>query len=161
MSKMYSRRRAKLRIVDNYKFRFHIELSNNIERWVCTPKVCRAYMKISYGHIIDEDLEHNHRILFILKLYCQQIRSNHFVTENEIFLAAIWISLQHFFSTTWTGRGPQTADNQLKMDSRKILKGTEKLSRFGPIKNSPENTGNQKEKLQIYSNTTTFLEGIV
>ena len=61
MSKMYSEFGCKFRIEENYKFRLHKMLANDIEKWVCTEKRCSgAYMKIQHGVIVDESHDHNH-----------------------------------------------------------------------------------------------------
>ena len=57
---MYSKRGARLRIVDGYKFRLHKVLAHDVERWVCTHKSCTSYMKLSSGVNIESRCEHNH-----------------------------------------------------------------------------------------------------
>lgn len=60
MSKMLSKRGTELKVVDGYKLRFHKFLANDVERWVCTKKGCKAYMKVVVGRTLESDLQHNH-----------------------------------------------------------------------------------------------------
>ena len=58
---MFSEKGRTLRVVDNFKFRFHKRLGEDMERWACTTKSCSAYMKIGPdGSVIFQKLEHNH-----------------------------------------------------------------------------------------------------
>ena len=58
---VYSEKGKKLYIINEYKFCFHKFLANEEQRWVCTNKTCRAYMRIdSSGNIIDGALVNNH-----------------------------------------------------------------------------------------------------
>lgn len=43
---MYSEKGKILIIKNNYKFSFHKYLNNNIERWKCVQKNCKAFIKI-------------------------------------------------------------------------------------------------------------------
>jgi len=43
---MYSEKGKMLIIKNEFKFCFHKELNNNIERWKCIQKQCNAYIKI-------------------------------------------------------------------------------------------------------------------
>lgn len=43
---MYSEKGKMLIIKNEFKFCFHKELNNNIERWKCIQKQCKAYIKI-------------------------------------------------------------------------------------------------------------------
>lgn len=48
-------------VINNYKFRFHKKLANNKERWACTKKTCKAFIKIDEAQNILEAHElHNH-----------------------------------------------------------------------------------------------------
>lgn len=60
MSLMFSKRGARLRIVDGFKFRRYKCLANGDERWVCTNKNCRAFMKCNGGTVTDSNFNHNH-----------------------------------------------------------------------------------------------------
>ena len=61
MSRMFSKRGAELRVINGYKFRLHKLLADDIQRWVCTKKSCKAYMKIDEsGDTAESNLEHNH-----------------------------------------------------------------------------------------------------
>ena len=59
---MFSKKGARLRIVYSFKFWLHKYLSDDVERWVCTKKKCRAFMKIEADGRVNEDcnLDHNH-----------------------------------------------------------------------------------------------------
>lgn len=57
---MYSKRGAELKVIDGYKLRFHKFLANEVERWVCTQKNCKTYMKVRSGRTLESDLHHNH-----------------------------------------------------------------------------------------------------
>lgn len=57
---MLSKRGATLRVVNGYKFRHHKYLAGDVERWVCTAKQCKSFMKIYAGNIIEENHNHNH-----------------------------------------------------------------------------------------------------
>lgn len=46
MDTMYSEKGKILIIKNELKFYFHKELNNNIERWKCIQKQCKAYIKI-------------------------------------------------------------------------------------------------------------------
>ncbi|KAF0747547.1 Uncharacterized protein FWK35_00023668 [Aphis craccivora] len=46
MNTMYSEKRKMLIIKNEFKFCFHKELKNNIERWKCNQNQCKAYIKI-------------------------------------------------------------------------------------------------------------------
>jgi len=46
MDTMYSEKGKMLIIKNELKFCFHKELNNNIERWKCIQKQCKAYIKI-------------------------------------------------------------------------------------------------------------------
>jgi len=43
---MYSEKGKMLIIINEFKFCFHKELNNDIERWKCIRKQCKAYIKI-------------------------------------------------------------------------------------------------------------------
>lgn len=54
---MYDKRSAKLNVIDRYKL---WSCQWNCERWVCTQRACKTYMKMRNGHILEPDLHHNH-----------------------------------------------------------------------------------------------------
>ena len=60
-SKMYSKRGAELKVIDGFKLRFHKFLANDVERWVCTQKMCKAFLKVQSGQTMESDLRHNHQ----------------------------------------------------------------------------------------------------
>jgi hypothetical protein len=47
MEFMFSEKGTKLLIIDNYKFGFQKNLADNIQRWICTKRKCKAYVKYS------------------------------------------------------------------------------------------------------------------
>lgn len=51
-----------IKIIERYKLRFHKILNNNVRRWNCTNKKCKAYFKIgeSGDTVIENKLDHNH-----------------------------------------------------------------------------------------------------
>jgi hypothetical protein len=58
-----SEKQKHLKIIDIYKFCFHICLANNIQRWKCIVKTCTAYLKINENDDIllsVSDTDHNH-----------------------------------------------------------------------------------------------------
>ena len=57
---MYSKRGKQLRVVDGYKFRWHKNLKDEVERWLCTNKSCTAFIKFSACREISSNLNHNH-----------------------------------------------------------------------------------------------------
>lgn len=61
MNFMFSARGLPLIVIDGYKFRFHKKLSNNAERWVCTRKTCKSFLKIDQNkHLLVGDKNHDH-----------------------------------------------------------------------------------------------------
>ena len=57
---LFSKRGARLRIVDGFKFRLYRTLANGMERWVCINKNCNAFMKLNNGRVEESSFEHNH-----------------------------------------------------------------------------------------------------
>lgn len=58
---MYSEKGKQLRVVNNFKFRFHKLLANEVQRWSCVEKKCKAFLKVSSdGVIVQEPQTHNH-----------------------------------------------------------------------------------------------------
>jgi len=58
---MYSEKGKPLKVINNFKFRFHKYLINDVERWCCTNKKCLAYLKISSeGNTVEQHLDHSH-----------------------------------------------------------------------------------------------------
>ena len=60
---MFSEKGKNLVLRDDFKFRFHKPLADDVQRWACTDKKCKAFMKrSSTGCIIDDSKadEHNH-----------------------------------------------------------------------------------------------------
>lgn len=58
---MLSEKLKKIIVIDNYKFRFHKKLANNVDRFCCCVNICKSYIKVSeYGEIIQQPTEHNH-----------------------------------------------------------------------------------------------------
>ncbi|XP_026807696.1 uncharacterized protein LOC113550194 [Rhopalosiphum maidis] len=66
LQNIISEKQKHLKIIDNYKFCFHKCLANNIQRWKCTMKTCKAYLKINendYVLLNVSDTAHNHDAL--------------------------------------------------------------------------------------------------
>jgi hypothetical protein len=57
---MLSEKGKVLLIVDGFKFRFHKMLCDDVKRWLCTRKTCKAYIKRKHDVIVEAFLEHNH-----------------------------------------------------------------------------------------------------
>jgi len=47
MKFMFSEKGTKLLIIDIYKFGFQKNLTDNIQRWICTKRKCKAYVKLN------------------------------------------------------------------------------------------------------------------
>ncbi|KAF0747205.1 Uncharacterized protein FWK35_00020124, partial [Aphis craccivora] len=60
LSFMFSEKGTKLLIIDNYKFGFQKNLADNIQRWICTKRKCKAYVKLNGDCLCEEVLTHNH-----------------------------------------------------------------------------------------------------
>jgi len=61
-----SKKQKHLEIIDSYKFCFHKCLANNVQRWKCTVKTCKVYLKINENdHVLlnVSDTAHNHDAL--------------------------------------------------------------------------------------------------
>ncbi|KAE9522680.1 hypothetical protein AGLY_016902 [Aphis glycines] len=61
LSEMLSEKNRILFLIDGYKFRFHKNLKNNVDRYCCTKKACAAYIHLNNNEIIKKVLNHgNH-----------------------------------------------------------------------------------------------------
>ncbi|CAH1726162.1 unnamed protein product [Aphis gossypii] len=60
MEFMFSEKGTKLLIIDNYKFGFQKNLADNIQRWICTKRKCKAYVKLNGDCLCKEVLTHSH-----------------------------------------------------------------------------------------------------
>jgi len=61
LSEMLSEKNRSLYVIDGYKFRFHKNLKNNVDRYCCTKKICTAYIHLNNNVIIKKVLNHeNH-----------------------------------------------------------------------------------------------------
>jgi len=59
---MFSEKGKKLLVVNSYKFRFHKNLAEEKQRWACTDRKCKAFLKTDCrGVIIDDEHAHNHQ----------------------------------------------------------------------------------------------------
>jgi hypothetical protein len=48
-----------LKVVDGFNFRFHKMLKNDIQRWYCTVKMCKCFLKFNDNNIcIDSFKDH-------------------------------------------------------------------------------------------------------
>lgn len=72
---MFSEKGKNLYLKDDFKFRFHKKLANDVQRWTCTQKKCKAFLKMSAGIIVDEAHAntHNHEPLSQYSLEKQRI----------------------------------------------------------------------------------------
>ncbi|XP_066999017.1 uncharacterized protein [Anabrus simplex] len=58
---MLSRRRKEVLLIEKFTFSFHKHLADDVERWKCTTRGCKAYFKRNSKHeIFDKHLGHNH-----------------------------------------------------------------------------------------------------
>ena len=59
---MFSEKGKNLFVRDDFKFRFHKNLVNNVQHWACIEKKCTVFLKMSVGIIIDDANagRHNH-----------------------------------------------------------------------------------------------------
>lgn len=61
---MYGEKNKKLVIVQGFKFGFQKMLANDVERWICTQRSCKCYLKIdSREVIIERKVDHNHNAI--------------------------------------------------------------------------------------------------
>lgn len=61
MEVMKSEKGKSIFVVGGYKFRFHKHLMDGIQRWACTTKTCKCYLKIDLENKITESFqEHTH-----------------------------------------------------------------------------------------------------
>ena len=61
MKFMVSEKRKELIVLDGFKFRFEKVLANEIQRWSCCKKCCKAFLKLnSSKEIVERKLDHNH-----------------------------------------------------------------------------------------------------
>ena len=65
MSDMLSERGRPLKVIDGFKYRWHKQLTNNVQRWACSVKKCKCFLKIDVdGDIIESNTNHtNHEKL--------------------------------------------------------------------------------------------------
>jgi len=48
-------------LYEGYKFRFHKTLKNDVQRWPCSVKSCKCFLKLSpLNKIVDSNTNHNH-----------------------------------------------------------------------------------------------------
>lgn len=61
LSEMLSEKNRSIYVIDGYKFRFHKNLKNDIDRYCCTKKTCKAYIHLNNNVIIKKVLNNeNH-----------------------------------------------------------------------------------------------------
>ena len=61
MERLLSEKGKVLLVVEGFKFSAQKCLKNNVQRWACTKKTCRAYIKTkAEQEIVETFLEHNH-----------------------------------------------------------------------------------------------------
>lgn len=59
--KIASERGKDLIVLDEFKFRFHKNLANNVKRWTCSKNTCKSYLKTDHqDNVIENPSEHNH-----------------------------------------------------------------------------------------------------
>lgn len=77
-----SEKRKPILVVFNFKFRLHKKLANGLERWCCTNKRCKSYLKRRDKNILKNDgkfdvSDHNH------KPAPQQLRNDILLKDTE------------------------------------------------------------------------------
>ncbi|KAL4096573.1 hypothetical protein QTP88_021499 [Uroleucon formosanum] len=74
---MLSEKNKILFVIDGFKFYFQKLLCNDIERWACCKRSCKAYIKLNSEHkIILHKINHNHDKNDKQKLNRQQVCNN-------------------------------------------------------------------------------------
>ncbi|XP_069701149.1 uncharacterized protein [Periplaneta americana] len=64
METIISQKGRNMLIVDGYKFSLHKTLANGLQRWSCSDKRCKCYLKIDGNNdIIEKKTNHNHEKL--------------------------------------------------------------------------------------------------
>jgi len=62
LNEISSEKNCTLFVIDEYKFRFHKNSKNNVDRYCCTKKNCAAYIHLNNNVIIKKVLNHeNHK----------------------------------------------------------------------------------------------------
>ena len=59
METMRSEKGKLLLVCGNYKFRYRRGLKNDIQRWECTKKTCRCFLKINSSNVIVDSFQEN------------------------------------------------------------------------------------------------------
>jgi hypothetical protein len=57
MDIMNSERNKTLKVIDSFKFHFHKMLKNDIQRWCCTVKTYKCFLKFNDNNICIEVLK--------------------------------------------------------------------------------------------------------
>jgi len=75
---MLNQHGKEIKIIEWYKLRFHKILNNNVRRWNCTNKKCKAYFKTdeSGDTVIENKLDHNHE-KDVQDIMVRQVIRNH------------------------------------------------------------------------------------
>ena len=61
METLLSEKGKVLLVVEGFKFSAQKFLNNNVQRWACTKKTCRAYIKTNAEReALEKFLQHNH-----------------------------------------------------------------------------------------------------
>lgn len=64
-------------IIDGYKFTYHKTLNHNIQRWKCTNKNCKSYLKLDESeNVVAEPTLHNHEPDETTKLNRQKLSNS-------------------------------------------------------------------------------------
>lgn len=74
VSVMYSEKNKKLYIINGYKFHLNKVLNNSIQRWACTKRMCKSYVKLNENsEIFFSILNHNHEKDYVNILIRQKV----------------------------------------------------------------------------------------
>jgi uncharacterized protein (UPF0216 family) len=57
LSEMLSEKNRSIYVIDGYKFRFHKNLKNYIDRYSCTKMTCKAYIHLNNNVIIKKSFK--------------------------------------------------------------------------------------------------------
>lgn len=58
LSEMLSEKGQKLIILRNFKFSFHKKLAGDVERWKCVKRLCKAFIKLENGVLVEDQANH-------------------------------------------------------------------------------------------------------
>ncbi|KAJ9576460.1 hypothetical protein L9F63_006673 [Diploptera punctata] len=61
MERMLSEKGHGMLVIESLKFRFHKTLANGLQRWTCSIKTCKCFLKLdSSNSVVEKMTNHNH-----------------------------------------------------------------------------------------------------